>query len=37
MMTLAYLMEDAIFALRELEAVLEENHLASATDIRDRS
>ncbi len=37
MMTLAYLMEDAIFALRELEAVLEENHLASTTDIRDRS
>ncbi len=37
MITLAYLMEDAIFALRELEAVLEENHLASATDIRDRS
>lgn len=37
MMTLAYLIEDAIFALRELEAVLEENHLASATDIRDRS
>ena len=37
MITLAYLMEDAIFALRELEAVLEENHLASTTDIRDRS
>lgn len=37
MMTLAYLMEDAIFALREMEAVLEENHLASSTDIRDRS